>query len=470
MKGFKNNYYDEKTKEWFYCSKDKVTNKNRYKIRLHYAKSKGNYYNGWSPYFDTTTKALKYKNECLVKARLGHFNKDNNDYTFNQAFEQCLEMMRKEYIEENRNGETIRKFRRNIEMYVINENSLYTNLNNVKLEKLTIQKIKNLKRDINSHYASKYSKDTISSIFNNINRVLRFSRDCGYIEDSIYTETKNIAAKGRRRTNKQATRNFFTYNEFILFNKVYDSKAYEYHLGNRKRDFRKSNQTYDYDIIAEFRFLLYKAFFSTIFWIGARKSEARGLMWKDFIKFEKSDLFQVNIDKTFSEKADKEIGAMNFIKSTKTAASIRVCTCSPELIEEINNLKAFLLKHDFYNKDEFVFMDFFCTTPKPIPPTNIDNCFNYIKNLTGIEESSSELAGVKRKVTIHGMRHSACAYLLDNNIPIIAVAQYLGHSNTQMVERVYSHLYSFNDMNKVMQNKIITLFTQQGQKENESVN
>jgi integrase len=49
-----------------------------------------------------------------------------------------------------------------------------------------------------------------------------------------------------------------------------------------------------------------------------------------------------------------------------------------------------------------------------------------------------ERAGLK--VHFHLLRHTWCSHAVMNGIPLVIVARNLGHVDTRMVERVYSHL------------------------------
>ena len=44
-----------------------------------------------------------------------------------------------------------------------------------------------------------------------------------------------------------------------------------------------------------------------------------------------------------------------------------------------------------------------------------------------------------RHVTCHGLRHTYCSLLLAQNVPIQTVSKYLGHSDSTVTLKVYSH-------------------------------
>ena len=44
-----------------------------------------------------------------------------------------------------------------------------------------------------------------------------------------------------------------------------------------------------------------------------------------------------------------------------------------------------------------------------------------------------------RHVTCHGLRHTYCSLLLAQNVPIQTVSKYMGHSDSTVTLKVYSH-------------------------------
>ena len=46
--------------------------------------------------------------------------------------------------------------------------------------------------------------------------------------------------------------------------------------------------------------------------------------------------------------------------------------------------------------------------------------------------------GLKR-VSCHGLRHTYCSFLLSQNVPLQTVSRYMGHSDSAVTLKVYSH-------------------------------
>jgi integrase len=55
-------------------------------------------------------------------------------------------------------------------------------------------------------------------------------------------------------------------------------------------------------------------------------------------------------------------------------------------------------------------------------------------------QAANERAKLKPRITFHGLRHTWASLAVMNNVPLIVVAQNLGHKDTQMVEKHYGHL------------------------------
>ena len=51
-----------------------------------------------------------------------------------------------------------------------------------------------------------------------------------------------------------------------------------------------------------------------------------------------------------------------------------------------------------------------------------------------------ERARIEPRITFHGLRHTYASHAVMGGVPLIVVAQHLGHADTRMVEKVYGHL------------------------------
>jgi integrase len=59
-------------------------------------------------------------------------------------------------------------------------------------------------------------------------------------------------------------------------------------------------------------------------------------------------------------------------------------------------------------------------------------------------------AGLPRELTFHGLRHTYASQLVQSGASLIAVADQLGHANTQTVSATYGHLAGFHRRDEIM--------------------
>ncbi len=55
----------------------------------------------------------------------------------------------------------------------------------------------------------------------------------------------------------------------------------------------------------------------------------------------------------------------------------------------------------------------------------------------------------KPLVTLHGLRHTCGSILLAHNVPLIVVSRHLGHANPNVTAKVYAHLLSDTELDRV---------------------
>lgn len=162
----------------------------------------------------------------------------------------------------------------------------------------------------------------------------------------------------------------------------------------------------------------YYAAYLTIAYTGIRKGEAMGLQWRD-IDFE---------NRTISIARNRgEFG----LGSTKTVNSERTIKVDELLIQHLRayqkTLKPVLLSFGKKLKeDSFVFLSI--QSGEPLTAWSLSHFFN--KTIQG--------AGLP-KTTIHGLRHTHCTILLNNGIPVKAIAERLGNT-PEMIHTIYGHI------------------------------
>lgn len=135
------------------------------------------------------------------------------------------------------------------------------------------------KHTINELYHDKLSQSRIEQIFGCYNKVSKYAWQCNMISKEILIES-DVQAMGKKQPSKEIIRNFLSYREYDIFTDTYRSYAFDY-FDNALQSYAngKLAKNDGYKEIVKFRYLLYQAYFSFIFYTGARKNEARGTLW-----------------------------------------------------------------------------------------------------------------------------------------------------------------------------------------------
>lgn len=164
--------------------------------------------------------------------------------------------------------------------------------------------------------------------------------------------------------------------------------------------------------------LLYEIIFDTLFYMGLRKGELRGLQWKH-IDFENKIMhIRVQIPSRFNV-ADYKLTPL------KTKASKRDLPINKILFEKLEKIYELNSKYENFNKNWFVFGNALPISKEKIKDRKDKNC---------------KLAEIKQ-IRVHDFRHSCASLLINNGASIVLVAKYLGHSSIQETLRVYAHLF-----------------------------
>ena len=176
----------------------------------------------------------------------------------------------------------------------------------------------------------------------------------------------------------------------------------------------------------------WKAFFSTLYFMGIRRGECIALTWKD-IDFENRT---INIDKT-SGARDRT----KKVKYTtpKTNNSYRKITMPNVLIETLKEWQKIESKFYGYSQDSFVFGN-----DLPLPAENIRRAFDrYIKE-TNLKLREDEQIP---RIRIHDLRHSHASYLINNmsnGFTDYDIAKRLGDT-IETLHNTYAHWFKTKD-------------------------
>lgn len=164
--------------------------------------------------------------------------------------------------------------------------------------------------------------------------------------------------------------------------------------------------------------LMWRTFFDTLYYMGYRKGEIRGLQWKD-IDFKKRIIYLTKQIPSTCGKNEWHFAPL------KTKASYRNLPINDIVFDGLKKLYEEQSKYENFTEDWFVFGD--------MRPLNCDD-INYARNKR-VKESK-----VKR-IRIHDFRHSCASLLMANGASIILVMKYLGHSRMDETLQTYVHLF-----------------------------
>ena len=154
---------------------------------------------------------------------------------------------------------------------------------------------------------------------------------------------------------------------------------------------------------------------------GLRNGEIHGLKWSD-IDFKRKTL-QVNRSRLYSPL----IGC--YEKEPKTKTSIREVPLPQSLIDDLEKFKDWfrMMDENFDTKLD----KYYIASNMYREPSHPEGLGDWLKRF--------QMKTKQRQVTCHGLRHTYCSILLSQGVPIQTVSKYMGHSDSSVTLKVYSH-------------------------------
>lgn len=312
-------------------------------------------------------------NKALAKAVLDTEYVAVENYTFNQVAEQFLKD---------------RKDKIKIQSYLRMQtrlNHMLSVLGDVKVDKLTVNQYQNALSELDKYI---YRGKPLSNVYKN--KVIRtFKQLCDFARKR-YDLVTNVPDKFDSYKNEEKEEmKFITLDQFNQLIGVIDED-------------------------------LYKALFTTLFYMGLRIGEANALQWQD-IDFEKHTL---SVNKTVTTKI--KVGEEQYLISTpKTKSSIRTLPLPQIVFNALSVLHEQVISHPYYSPSRFVF-----GFDRPVPESTIRKKKDDSLNKAGLEH-----------IRLHDFRHSCASFLINNNATPLLVSKWLGHANVSMTLNTYSHLW-----------------------------
>lgn len=164
--------------------------------------------------------------------------------------------------------------------------------------------------------------------------------------------------------------------------------------------------------------ILFKPLFETLYYMGLRKGELRGLQWKDIDFNNKMMKIHKQIPSIYSMENYR-------LSPLKTKNSNRDLPINDLLINDLKKLYNYQKQYKNFNQEWFVFGN-----ETPIPKDAIRTRKN----------KNCKLAEVKQ-IRVHDFRHSCASFLINYGASITLVAKYLGHTKIDETLNTYSHMY-----------------------------
>ena len=149
--------------------------------------------------------------------------------------------------------------------------------------------------------------------------------------------------------------------------------------------------------------------FEILFWTGMREGELLALTKKDIDLGQQ----QIKVSKTYYRMKKEDV-----ITAPKTDNSVRTIAIPQFLADEI---KAYYDRLYKYPEDARLF---------PVVAEAVQHVMKY----------HIEKAGVK-KIRVHDLRHSHCAYLINQGVQPLIIKERLGHKDIKITLNTYGHLY-----------------------------
>lgn len=280
----------------------------------------------------------------------------------------------------------------------------YANLLN---QGLGLIKINEIKREDVQSYANWYGKDHSKITCLNQLQYIRSSFNDAMIDGIV----KNNPAANINLVYKEQNMTLIEQKEHREQKKWLEVDEYNkvkywmlFNLENSYKDSEIKNQIYDTVLFISLK-------------TGARYSEVLGITKSD-IDFNGG---MIRIDKTWDYKQNENCS----FRPTKNTASIRDILVDKETISILEGYIDWLESNELETKEETLFN----TGYKSMHNSVINN------RLTKVLENLSI-----QRITVHKLRHTHASLLISKNIPLQVIAKRLGHTDTNMIQRVYGHL------------------------------
>ncbi|TDW13110.1 site-specific recombinase XerD [Breznakia blatticola] len=206
---------------------------------------------------------------------------------------------------------------------------------------------------------------------------------------------------------------------FNWINKIYDTKWNPVsRVGMPRRTTKKEemkiwSEVEFYKFFSQITDLEHKAIFMLFYFAGLRRGELLALKWNDF-----RDNY-IEIDESVANVHGKQK-----VKGPKNLNSYRLIEIDDSTKKILTALHTIAIQSDKYRKDNFIFG----RQTRPM-------AFETLRKAKIRYEESAGLSHIR----LHDLRHSHVSLLINNKIPVIAIAMRIGDSIDEVM-KTYAHL------------------------------
>lgn len=167
--------------------------------------------------------------------------------------------------------------------------------------------------------------------------------------------------------------------------------------------------------------------------LGLRRSEALGVRWSRIDFEERCVLLDTKIVET-KENGKTHIQAIEEMKNKSSHRTLPLPEQVYELLVEIK-AKQELYKKMFKSSYSREYDDYVCVNQlgELMKPSYVTEHFAAIIQDLGL-----------RKIRFHDLRHTFASVLINNDVPLINVSRFLGHSDISTTANIYAHLDKSN--------------------------
>ena len=168
-----------------------------------------------------------------------------------------------------------------------------------------------------------------------------------------------------------------------------------------------------------------------IMWTFIRYGEAMALQWKD-VDYERKNII---VYKTYSRIRDREYesGYRWSLSTTKTRSSVRYIPLFDKALDALAHYKEMQKPK---SEEDFIFCS---KSGQPLGNSNMNHMLRQIL----------KQAGINKKITVHGLRHTGISYLIRHNVDKNIVAKWAGHSGSDITMNVYYTILSEQEKNEI---------------------